>query len=107
MISVPWRSSVAMCTAGAYGAQPPLGAPGPCGSVRSVTSRTRIALLVVGIVALAFNLRPAAVSVGPVLGEIREGLRMSGAEAGVLTSLPVVAFAVFGALAPKLARLLG
>ncbi len=61
----------------------------------------------VGIVLLSFNLRPAAVSIGPVLGEIRDGLRMSGAEAGVLTSLPVVAFAVFGALAPRLARLLG
>jgi CP family cyanate transporter-like MFS transporter len=72
-----------------------------------VTSRTRLGLLVVGIVLLAFNLRPAAVSIGPVLGELRAGLRMSGAEAGVLTSLPVLAFAVFGALAPKLARLLG
>ncbi len=72
-----------------------------------MTSRTRLGLLVVGIVLLAFNLRPAAVSIGPVLGELREGLRMSGAEAGVLTSLPVLAFAVFGAVAPKLARLLG
>ncbi len=72
-----------------------------------MTPRTRLGLLVVGIVLLSFNLRPAAVSIGPVLGEIRDGLRMSGAEAGVLTSLPVVAFAFFGALAPKLARLLG
>jgi CP family cyanate transporter-like MFS transporter len=63
--------------------------------------------VVVGIVVLAFNLRPAAVSVGPVLDDIRAGLRMSGSEAGVLTSLPVVAFAVFGGLAPRLARLLG
>jgi CP family cyanate transporter-like MFS transporter len=61
----------------------------------------------VGIVVLSFNLRPAAVSVGPVLDEIRAGLRMSGSEAGVLTSLPVLAFAVFGGLAPRLARLLG
>ncbi len=68
---------------------------------------TRTALVVVGIVVLAFNLRSAAVSVGPVLDEIRAGLRMSGTEAGVLTSLPVVAFAVFGGLAPRLARLLG
>lgn len=63
--------------------------------------------MLVGIVVLAFNLRPAAVSVGPVLDEIRGGLGMSGTEAGVLTSLPVVAFAVFGALAPRLARLVG
>ncbi len=64
-------------------------------------------LVVVGIVALAFNLRPSAVSVGPVLDEIIDGLGMSAAEAGVLTSLPVLAFAVFGALAPRLARLVG
>ena len=64
-------------------------------------------LVLLGIGVLAFNLRPAAVSVGPVLDEIRDGLTMSGAEAGVLTSLPVIAFAVFGAAAPRLAALLG
>jgi MFS transporter, CP family, cyanate transporter len=64
-------------------------------------------LVLVGIVVLAFNLRSAAVSVGPVLDEIRGGLQMSGTQAGVLTSLPVIAFAVFGGLAARLARLLG
>ncbi len=56
---------------------------------------------------LAFNLRPAAISVGPVLGDISDGLGMSTAETGILTSLPVLAFAVFGALAPRGARLVG
>jgi CP family cyanate transporter-like MFS transporter len=64
-------------------------------------------LVLVGIAVLAFNLRPAAVSVGPVLDEIRTALGMSGAVAGVLTTLPVLAFAGFGALAPGLARQLG
>jgi CP family cyanate transporter-like MFS transporter len=64
-------------------------------------------LVLLGIAVLAFNLRPAAVSVGPVLDEIRDGLDMSGAEAGILTSLPVVAFAVFGAAAPWLAGRFG
>ena len=75
----------------------------------SPPDETRFArvLVVVGIVALAFNLRPAAVSVGPVLDEIIGGLGMSAVEAGLLTSLPVLAFAVFGALAPRLARLVG
>ena len=73
-------------------------------------SRRRVAapaLVVVAIVALAFNLRPAAVSVGPVLDDLRTDLGLSGAEAGLLTTLPVLAFAVFGALAPRLARTLG
>ena len=64
-------------------------------------------LVLLGIAVLAFNLRPAAVSVGPVLDEIRDDLGMSGTEAGILTSLPVIAFAVFGATAPRLAGLLG
>ncbi len=75
----------------------------------TLTSQTRAqrALVVVGIVVLAFNLRPAAVSVGPVLGDVRDGLAMSASQTGVLTSLPVLAFALFGALAPRLARLVG
>ena len=80
---------------------------GPTSTTRPQESRAARALVLVGIVLLAFNLRPAAVSVGPVLDEIRAGLDMSGTEAGVLTSLPVLAFALFGALAPRLARLVG
>ena len=77
-----------------------------------VTPERRAALLqrglvVVGIVVLGFNLRPAAISVGPILGDISNGLQMSAAETGALTSLPVLAFAVFGAIAPRLARMLG
>lgn len=64
-------------------------------------------LLLIGIVLLASNLRPAAVSVGPVLAEVTAGLRMSSASAGLLTSLPVLAFAVFGAVAPWAARRMG
>lgn len=56
---------------------------------------------------LALNLRPAAVSVGPVLTELRAGLDMSAAVAGLLTSLPVLAFALVGAQAPALARAVG
>ena len=64
-------------------------------------------LVLVGLVLLSLNLRPAAVSVGPVLAEVRDGLGMGAASAGVLTSLPVLAFACFGALAPALASRLG
>ena len=71
------------------------------------SSSAQRVLVVLGIVVLAFNLRPTAVSVGPVLGDISAGLRMSTAETGILTSLPVLAFAVFGALAPRGARLVG
>ena len=70
-------------------------------------SRLQRGLVVVGIAVLAFNLRPAAVSVGPVLDEIRHGLGLNAAETGLLTALPVLSFAIFGALAPRFARIIG
>lgn len=70
-------------------------------------TRLQRVLVVVGIATLAFNLRPAAVSVGPVLDEVRAGLALDATETGLLTSLPVLSFAVFGALAPRFARRIG
>ena len=70
-------------------------------------SRAQKILVVVGIVVLAFNLRPAALSVGPVLVELTRSLGMSATVDGLLTTLPVLAFAAVGALAPVLARRVG
>lgn len=64
-------------------------------------------LVVVGLVVLAFNLRPAAVSVAPVLADIEAALGMSATTAGFLTTLPVLCFAGFGLLAPWCARAIG
>jgi CP family cyanate transporter-like MFS transporter len=69
--------------------------------------RVRTYLIVTAIVALSLNLRPGAVSFGPILHEVRDGLGMSNAVAGVVTTLPVLCFAGFGAIAPRLARALG
>jgi CP family cyanate transporter-like MFS transporter len=63
----------------------------------------RLALLVALVLAAA-NLRLAVTSIGPVLAEIRQGLGMSAAVAGLLTSVPVICFALVGLLAPRLAR---
>jgi CP family cyanate transporter-like MFS transporter len=85
--------------------------PGHHGAVTTTApvrdTRFEKVLVVVGIVVLGFNLRPAAVSVGPVLDELTGTLGMSGTVAGVLTMLPVLAFAAFGAVAPALARSFG
>ena len=72
-----------------------------------VTARRTSVLVLIGLLLLSVNLRPAAVSIGPVLAEVRAGLGMSATAAGLLTSLPVLAFALFGALAPWFARRLG
>lgn len=73
----------------------------------SAPTRRASVLVLVGLVLLSFNLRPAAVSVGPVLAEVRDSFSMSAPAAGVLTSLPVIAFAIFGALAPAAAGRIG
>jgi CP family cyanate transporter-like MFS transporter len=71
-------------------------------------ARVRRGLLALAALLLAaVNLRLAVTSVGPVLAEIRAGLGMSGAVAGLLTSLPVVCFAAVGFAAPRLARRFG
>jgi len=59
---------------------------------------------VVAIVLASLNLRPAVVSISPVLGEIRADLGLSAAAAGVLTTLPVLCFGLLAPLAPVLAR---
>ncbi|MFE3038248.1 CynX/NimT family MFS transporter [Streptomyces canus] len=64
-------------------------------------------LVVVGIVLSALNLRPAITSFGALLEEVRDGLGMSGSVAGLLTSVPPLCFAVFGVMAPRLARRFG
>ncbi|MFI6487749.1 CynX/NimT family MFS transporter [Streptomyces sp. NPDC050564] len=75
----------------------------PSSSTRAWTTR----LVVVGIVLTALNLRPAITSLGALLEEVREGLGMSGSVAGLLTSVPPLCFAVFGVMAPRLARRFG
>ncbi|WP_335936055.1 CynX/NimT family MFS transporter [Streptomyces sp. PTD5-9] len=64
-------------------------------------------LVAIGLVLTALNLRPAITSLGALLEEVRDGLHMSGSVAGVLTSVPPLCFAVFGVMAPRLARRFG
>lgn len=64
-------------------------------------------IVTLGLVLAALNLRPAITSLGPLLEEVRDGLHMSGSVAGVLTSVPPLCFAVFGFMAPRLARRFG
>ncbi len=68
------------------------------------SSRLSTALLVTGIVLLAANLRPAITSVGPLIGDIRADTGISNGLIGLLTALPLLAFAALSPLAPRLAR---
>nr|WP_229805617.1 MFS transporter [Microbispora rosea] len=64
-------------------------------------------LIAAGITLAALNLRTAVTSVGTVLDEVSAGLHMSGAMTGLLTTLPVMSFALFGALTPAMSRRVG
>nr|WP_200760981.1 MFS transporter [Effusibacillus dendaii] len=70
-------------------------------------SRIEMVLLIVGIVLVASNLRASLTTVGPLIGAIVSDTGLSNALAGLLTTLPLIAFAVLSLLAPKIARLFG
>jgi MFS transporter, CP family, cyanate transporter len=64
----------------------------------------RRGLLLVGIaiVLTGLNLRTAVTSIGPVLQELEQGLGISSGLAGLITSMPVLCFALIGFAGPPL-----
>ncbi|GAB3124823.1 CynX/NimT family MFS transporter [Streptomyces calidiresistens] len=79
----------------------------PTGASRRRLRRGARWLLALALVLTALNLRPAISGLGPLLEEVRTGLGMGGTVAGLLTSVPALCFALFGGVAPRLARRLG
>src|SRR4051812_8415165 len=75
----------------------------------SPATRTRAATVavLVAIVAVALNQRPAVVAVAPVLGDLRADTGLTAALAGLLTTVPVLCFGAFAPFAPRLARRIG
>lgn len=61
-------------------------------------------LFVMGVLFIAFNLRPAITSVGPLIGMIRDDVGFQNWSVALLTSLPLIAFAIMSPMAPKLAN---
>jgi CP family cyanate transporter-like MFS transporter len=70
----------------------------------SMASRHSAAGAVTVIVLLALNLRTLVASLPPLLTHVRADLGLSGFAAGLLTTLPVLAFGAFAPLAPRLTR---
>lgn len=64
-------------------------------------------MLLVAMAMTAFNLRPAVTSVGALLRQLQAGTGMSDALAGLLTSVPVIAFGATGVVASRLVRRMG
>ncbi|ARS51697.1 CynX/NimT family MFS transporter [Kushneria konosiri] len=76
-------------------------------SVSYTNKGSRAALALAGLLLVAINLRPALTSVSPVLKNIAEGLSLSPAAQGVLTTLPVICLGLAAPLAPKMSRRIG
>nr|WP_263323722.1 MFS transporter [Neobacillus sp. Marseille-Q6967] len=70
---------------------------------KAYTHSTYIYLFIAGIVLIAFNLRPAITSLGPLVGMIQEDIGLAHWSAGLLMSLPLIVFAVMSPLVPKIA----
>ena len=73
------------------------------------TARVRLerTLLVVGVVALGFNLRTAIASLPPVFPELESALHISTATVSLLAATPVICFGVVSGFAAALARRFG
>jgi CP family cyanate transporter-like MFS transporter len=64
-------------------------------------------LVVLGVVLLAVNLRPALVAVSPLLDAIRADTGMSTTMESLLTTLPLLCFGVLAPIAPRIGNRLG
>ncbi len=85
---------------------------GSVGLMQQMPGRARlrgapVALLVAGIIALAFNLRAAITSLPPVFPELRGALHLPAAAEAALAAAPVLCFGVFSGLAAPLSRAFG
>lgn len=64
-------------------------------------------LMVVGIILIAFAMRSPLTSVGPLVGSIRSDLGLSNGMSGMLTTVPLLAFALFSPLVPTVGHRFG
>ena len=65
---------------------------------------TPTALLVLGLILVALNLRPTLAGFGPLLSQIQQELRVNATTVSLLTTIPLVCFGAFAPVAPWLTR---
>ncbi|MGB6103203.1 MAG: MFS transporter [Pusillimonas sp.] len=72
-------------------------------------SRSRLARIMLGLslMLIAFNLRPLFASLSVLLPDLLRETSLSSAEAGYLTTLPVLCLGLFAPLAPKISERIG
>lgn len=80
--------------------------PNPIKKVRKNQAATTW-LMVLGIIVIAANLRAPLTSVGSLVSFIRDDIQISNTLAGLITTVPLLAFALLSPLVPKLGRKFG
>lgn len=71
------------------------------------SSYKQMTLLIIGIIFIAANLRAPITSVGPLISNIKDSLGLSNTAAGIITTLPLLAFAFMSPFAAKIVRRYG
>ncbi|TDF91709.1 CynX/NimT family MFS transporter [Paenibacillus piri] len=66
-----------------------------------------IGLIILGIIVIAANLRTPLTSVSPLVSLIRDDVHISNTLAGLITTVPLLAFALLSPLVPKLGQRYG
>ncbi len=64
-------------------------------------------ILLIAVILISINLRPAITAVGPLIHEIRLDTGLPNFALGLLTTLPVLAFGIFSVFTPLLTRKIG
>jgi MFS transporter, CP family, cyanate transporter len=71
------------------------------------TEKRQKIILLLAVILISINLRPAITAVGPLVPEIRLDTGMPNYAIGLLTTLPVLSFGIFSVFTPLLTRKIG
>ncbi|MCF7354943.1 MFS transporter [Vibrio sp. CK2-1] len=72
-----------------------------------MTTKNRMMLLVVGVLLIAANLRAPVTGIAPMIELVSGSFQLSATQAGLLTTLPLIAFALFAPPSAYLAKRFG
>ena len=76
-------------------------------SSQPADSSPRAAVPIAGILLIAASLRAPITALGPLLEPVRESFALNASQAGLLTTLPLLAFALVSPLAAPIAHRFG
>lgn len=73
----------------------------------SPRGRTTMIITALAVMVVSANLRPAVVAIGPLIDDIKVSENFTSAQAGLLTTLPVLFFGLIAPIAPRIAARFG